>query len=151
MLGKRDNNLVVGRMQNFRPKFVVLVAYKSKDKSWRGFCFPYDVSCNAKTKNEAFKKLDTLVRLYEEGLEKYNYPQHLSVRRLTDNEDIEIFKKVSGKIISHFLRHLQEKMRKDMLAFQRERFWKEVNDVVKDSSVRIYSPTLSGFATTATL
>lgn len=133
-------------MSNYRPKFIVLVVYKSKDASWRGFCFPYDVSCNAESKVGAMKKLEKLVKLYEEGLENYNYPKHLSIRELTDEEDKSIFEKIERKVIEHYAQHIRERMRKNILEFQREKFWQEVSNTIKNSSVssvRIYTPTLS--------
>ena len=66
---------------------VITVVYKSKDGNWRGFCFPYDVSCTAETKEEAGSILEGLVETYEEVLNKYNNPSHLIDKELSDEED----------------------------------------------------------------
>lgn len=130
-------------MNNYPPKLVVLVVYESKDNHWRGFCVPYDVSCNAKSKIDAINKLEKLVKLYEEGLGKYNYPQHLSIRKLTDQEDSLVFEKIKGRVAEHYAQHIRARIREDMFKFQKERFWQEVNNTITNSSVRIYSPTFT--------
>ena len=50
------------------PKLIIEVVYRSKDKTWRGFCAPFDVSCTAKTTDEARKKLDELVGIYIDAI-----------------------------------------------------------------------------------
>jgi len=72
---------------------VVMVVYKTQD-DWRGFCVPYDVSCNAKTQEEAKSKLEMLVKFYEEGLNKYKNPKNLILKELSDDEDKLFFNKV---------------------------------------------------------
>ena len=86
-------------MKEYKPKIKAFVVYKTNG-SWRGFCVPYDVTCEAETKREALRRLEKLVRLYEERLEKYVYPKHLSIRPLSDKDDQIIFQKVWKKIIS---------------------------------------------------
>lgn len=70
-----------------------MVVYKTQD-NWRGFCVPYDVSCNAKTQEEAKSKLEMLVKFYEEGLNKYKNPKNLIFKKLSDDEDRLFFNKV---------------------------------------------------------
>ncbi len=65
--------------------------YKTKDGKWRGFYVPYDVAYEAKTKKEVEEVLPKMVELYEEGLQKYNNPSHLSAVPLSDPEDQEVF------------------------------------------------------------
>lgn len=96
-----------------RPKIRVLVIYKSeKSKNWRGFCSPYDVSCEAKTLEEAKSKLAGLVNLYEEGLKKYGYPEHLSILPLSEKQDIKVFKMV--------INQMANQLTGDYLKFQSE-------------------------------
>jgi hypothetical protein len=76
-----------------RPNIVILVIYKTSEGDWRGFCSPYDVSCNGSTKKGTLESLKKLVSLYEEGLKKYEYPRHLSIKTLSDPEDERIFNK----------------------------------------------------------
>src|ERR1035437_5197930 len=84
---------------SIKPKLVVLAVYKkSSDQVWRGYCYPYDVTCNAKTLEEAKSQLESLVELYEEGLRQYNYSAHLSLKELTDEQDIKVFEKVLEKV-----------------------------------------------------
>ncbi len=71
---------------------VIEIFYTSKDGNWRGFCYPYDLTCNAKTKEKAQEKLTNLVQTYEEILSKYNSPRHLVEKGLTDVEDKKVFK-----------------------------------------------------------
>ena len=73
---------------------VIEVVYRSKDGNWRGFCYPYDVTCNATSKEDAIKKLTDLVETYEECLDRYNNPKHLIINNLSDKEDQDVFKKV---------------------------------------------------------
>jgi len=114
-------------MKTIRPKFKVLVVYKSeKSKNWRGFCSPYDVSCEAKTLEEAKSKLAKLVKLYEEGLKKYGYPKHLSILPLSEKQDMIVFKIV--------ISHMANELTKDYLKFQFE------------EDTRIKTPDFSAYA-----
>ncbi|MEK9174867.1 MAG: hypothetical protein AAB725_02765 [Patescibacteria group bacterium] len=79
-------------MKNIVP--VIKVVYKSKDGNWRGFCFPYDITCNAISKEDAIKKLTGLVETYEECLGQYNNPKHLMINSLSDKEDSDVFEKI---------------------------------------------------------
>ena len=82
-----------------KPKLVVMVAYKKKNKGgWRAFCAPYDISCNAKTFKEVQTLIESLVRLYEEGLREYGYPKHLTIKSLSYAQDRKIFKSVLEKV-----------------------------------------------------
>ena len=97
---------------NKRPKIsykivpVVMVIYKAQD-GWRGFCAPYDVTCNGKTQEEAKSKLEMLVKFYEEGLSKYKNPKNLILKKLSDNEDRMLF----NKIWPHISRDIESKMK----------------------------------------
>lgn len=103
-------------MNYVRPKIVVLAIYKSKDGSWRGFCSPYDVSCNAPTKEEVMKRLEKLVVLYEDGLKQYNYPGHLSVKKLSDPEGQAVF----NIIMREISQQISKRMEKRFLEYQKE-------------------------------
>lgn len=94
------------KIESVRPKLVVLVVYKSKQSHWRGFCTPYDVTCNAETREEAMARLEALVRLYEEGLEKYSYPKHLSIKPITHVEDRQVFRRVKEIVAADIQRSL---------------------------------------------
>ena len=72
---------------------IVAVVYKSKDENWRGFCHPYDLSCNAYTKEEAKENIASLIETYEESLKRHGNPKHLIEKQLSDKEDQEKFKK----------------------------------------------------------
>ncbi len=92
-------------MTNIIP--VVGIVYKSKDGNWRGFCYPYDVTCNADTKEEAMHILDELIATYEECLQKYNYPKHLVEKKLSDKEDQIMFKKIWPQVSEKMAEHLK--------------------------------------------
>lgn len=70
-----------------------MVVYKTLD-GWRGFCAPYDVSCNAATQEEAKSRLEMLVKFYEEGLNKYKNPRSLILKELSDDGDRIFFNKI---------------------------------------------------------
>jgi hypothetical protein len=101
----------------FIPKLIIQAVYKSQSGAWRGFCAPYDVTCEARTKNAAVKKLERLVKLYEEGLVKYSFPQHLSLKPLTDDEDKDMFEKVLSQVSGR----IEKQIREDYLLFQEEK------------------------------
>ncbi len=100
-------------MKGYPPKFLIFVVYKKASNNWRGFCFPYDVTCETETKKEAMNRLEKLVKLYDEGLKKYGYPKHLSVRQLSNPKDRIVLAKVEEKIISD--------IKRDFLRFQAEK------------------------------
>lgn len=81
-------------MRRVTPKILILVVYKTKNRTWRGLCSPLDVTCEAYSKKVAMRRLERLVELYKEGLKKYNYPKHLSIRSLSDKEDQMIFESI---------------------------------------------------------
>ncbi|MDO8664126.1 MAG: hypothetical protein Q7K44_01030 [Candidatus Liptonbacteria bacterium] len=81
------------------PKLIIEVIYRSKDNTWRGFCAPFDISCTADSAEEAKKKIDELVNLYKEGLEKYDYPSNLTVKEVSDEEDKKVFDKVYSSLV----------------------------------------------------
>ena len=72
--------------------------YQTQEGLWRGFVAPYDVTYEDKTKEKVEEVLPKLVKLYEEGLKKYNNPAHLAVVSLTDEEDIAEFNRYAAKI-----------------------------------------------------
>ncbi len=100
--------------KNIRPKIVILVIYKTIDGDWRGFCSPYDIACNGTTKKGVLESLKSMVSLYEEGLEKYDYPRHLSIKPLSDPEDEIVFRKAL-KIIAETEKR---KLMKDYYEYQ---------------------------------
>jgi len=89
---------------------VVYVVYKKKSGStWRGFCVPYDVTCVADSANDAKKKLESLVKLYEKGLEKYKYPRHLVFKKLSEKDDRSVFSnKVWPKVGPEISQHMKK-------------------------------------------
>jgi|GEM_PF-3867248 len=103
-------------MKSLPPKLVILAVYRKKSTGeWRGFCFPYDVTCYAETKEKAFDKLEKLVKLYEEGLKDYHYPERLTLRRLSDKEDLRVF-----NLIQKFIaKKIKEEIEKNILEYQK--------------------------------
>ena len=95
------------------PKIIVFVVYPIKQDDWRAFSSPYDVSCNAPTRKEALKRLEKLVALYEEGLQKYGFPKHLTMKPLSDPQDEKVFKLVMR-------REVEKKLAKKLLTYQLE-------------------------------
>jgi len=90
------------------PKIIIEVVYKSKDKTWRGFCSPFDISCTANTKTEAVKKIGELVEIYIDGLKKYAYPTNLTIKELSDTEDRTIF----NEVLKYVIGDITSKMKK---------------------------------------
>lgn len=66
---------------------VVGIVYESKSGYWRGFCTPYNLTCNAASKGEAMKKLERLVSIHDEVLTEWKVPRRLVYQELTDAED----------------------------------------------------------------
>lgn len=96
-------------IEEHRPNLIVFVVYKDNN-SWRGFCSPYDVTCEAESKKEAIKRLEKLVKLYEEGLEKYGYPKHLSIRLLSNSKDRIVFTEVREEIAERIALDIRKKL-----------------------------------------
>jgi len=105
-------------MKGVRHKLIILVVYKTKEGNWRGFCSPYDVTCETKNKGVAINRLEKLVKLYEEGLEKYGYPRHLSLRYLSDGDDKKVFKIVKEIINKKIVEAIKLGLKKDFLVGQ---------------------------------
>ncbi len=92
-------------MNNIIP--VILVVHKSKDGFWRGFCYPYDISCNASSQEDAKKQIEEMVETYEEVLKKYNNPIHLIKKELTEEEDRKVFDKLWPVIVKQITEKLK--------------------------------------------
>lgn len=113
---------------------VVLVVYKSKNSNWRGFCVPYDVACTTKTKKEAFKVLQEMVDLYEKGLKKYNFPEHLLNKESTDKEDRLFFKEEIWPRISKVISREIEKFNDYVEFLNADNTMKKHKHIVKSSA-----------------
>lgn len=96
-------------MKTGRPKLVIIVVYKTTNNKWRGFCAPYDITCNTDSQEEAITAIENLTELYEEGLRKYNFPEHLSVKPLTNKSDREVFKFVIAQIAKDISQRMTER------------------------------------------
>lgn len=124
--------------RGYRPLIKIFVVYKTQDNTWRGFCSPYDVTYETVAKKEAMIKLEKLVKLYEKGLQKYNYPKHLSLRPLSEQEDQVVFEKVKRKIFyeieQEFLQFLQFQAERK----RRKRIF-EIEDEMKPSGYYLCS------------
>lgn len=118
-----------------------MVVYKSKG-GWRGFCVPYDVSCNAKTKEEAKRRLVELVKFYEEGLNKYGNPQNLILKELSDEEDKDFFKKIwphISKKIESRMKSYRDYVREELdSSIEKEIPIKDIDDIVPLPLVEYY-------------
>lgn len=123
-------------MTNVHPKLVIYVIYRSKNGYWRGFCSPYDVSTEAKTSEEAKIQLEKQVDLYVEGLKKYNYPEHLSIKALSDKEDQVIFSKALKGVSSDIKKKLFDKY----LEFQARKEREEVQIKGNSLSINYFQP-----------
>lgn len=110
-------------MKNFPPKIVILAVYKTDQGDWRGFCAPYDVTCNAPSKEKAMKSIEKMVALYEEGLKQYNYPKHLSVKKLSNRKDQKVF----NVIIKDISQKISRKMKEEFLKYQLEQTKEQFN------------------------
>lgn len=93
-------------MTNIIP--VLGVVYKSKDGGWRGFCYPYDVTCNASNRKEVMEKLEALISAYEESLERHNNPKHLIDKKLSDIEDRKVLKKIWPEVSKKIAKLLRQ-------------------------------------------
>ena len=111
-------------MKKIKPGLLILVAYHTKEGDWRAFCSPFDVSCNAPSAKEAMGRLEGLIDLYVEGLEKYNYPEHLSIKQISDSEDRAVFGKVkkqlADKIKKKIIEDYSEYQRNKQVTFKKE-------------------------------
>lgn len=65
----------------------LLAVYKTGEKRWRGFAYPFDVTVESDTRNTALLQLRDLVSDYEDFLKEYNYPDHLANKELSFLED----------------------------------------------------------------
>lgn len=118
-------------MKIVHPKMVFYIVYKTKNGNWRGFCSPYDVTTEAYTSEEAKKQLEDQVKLYEEGLKKYSYPEHLAIKELSDKEDQVVFKIALKEVFSD----LKKKLSGKYLEFQARKEREEI--LRKDNSILI--------------
>lgn len=123
----------------FPPKLIVQSVYKTPEGIWRGFCSPYDVTCEAKSKQVAIKRLESLVKLYEEGLVKYSYPQHLSLRALSDKRDQVVLDNILKKIVAP---KIGKAVRERYLEYQKESDRKQFSIDSPSSCGYYYQPTL---------
>lgn len=73
----------------------VFVVYKAKNGAWRGFVQPYAITTEASTKAKALVALKEMAEVYEEGLKKYSYPEHLLTKHLSDPEDADKFNQLA--------------------------------------------------------
>lgn len=80
---------------------VVLAAYASKVNKgmWKAFAAPYGITTQAKTCEEAKSKIEELVALYQEGLEKHGYPADLVFKDFSDSEDKRVLDMLWKEII----------------------------------------------------
>lgn len=117
---------------SFPPKIVVTVVYKTNQKDWRGFCFPYDVTCNAPTEKEAKKTIQEMVDLYEEGLKEYHFPKQLSIKPISNTTD----KKVFAIIQKEIAKGIQEKVSEQFTEFQGE--YEKRNEIKKNALTANY-------------
>jgi len=80
----------------------IMVTYKAKNGSWRGFVYPYDITTEADSRDMARTALAEMTEVYEEGLKKYDFPSHLKSRSLSDEEDMEVFNRLAVEsIVKH--------------------------------------------------
>ncbi len=119
-------------MKHIPPKVIILVVYKSGTDGWRGFCAPYDVTCNASTKRKAMQTLEELVELYQDGLKKYHYPKHLSIKSLSNREDAKVFNIVRE--------HIAEKITKKL----KDRFFEFESEQEKKNTFKVNNLNLIG-------
>lgn len=91
--------MITALKRMFTPKQVdcscVIVVYKSKNGSWRGFAHPYDVTTEASTKERAFTAVEEMVEAYADALKKYDFPKHLTNKPLSDGEDRDKFNELA--------------------------------------------------------
>jgi len=118
----RSNNIT-------SPILRVFIAYQAKNKNWRGFCYPFDVTCEGFTKDQVMKKLKKLVDLYCEGLKEYEYPQHLLIRKLTDEQDRVVF----SRFVEHITKEIEERLINYDLGQEKER------------QINLYNPITIGY------
>ena len=123
------------KIQRAVPKFILSVVYQTKNKNWRGFCFPFDITCEAFDKETAMKKMDAMVDIYIEGLKKYNFPEHLSIKKLTNKDDRAVFKKIQPIIA--------KKVEEDLKNYQAEKGKIEIVSNKSDLSIRSYNNELA--------
>ena len=104
------------------PFNALLVAYKAKDKSWRGFIHPYGETTEANTKKEAIIKLRELADAYYSVLKQYDFPEHLKNAGLLDLSDRVVFDRVVGNKV--FMKGIHSKEGKaDSLNCYVETYW----------------------------
>ena len=108
-------------VKEYHPSIITFVVYKDNG-GWRGFCNPYDVTCQAETKKETINRLEKLVKLYEDGLKKYGYPKYLSKRPLSDQEDKIVFKVVSAEVRKKIILEIASEIEQDSSQLKMERY-----------------------------
>ena len=117
------------------PKLTIFIFYKTKDNTYRGFCSPYDVTYESESKEETEAELKKLVALYEEGLKKYNFPKHLSVKQLSNLEDKRVFNIALEQILDDFKHKMLKKYHEYQASKKREEI--KLNHI---SGTASYSP-----------
>lgn len=107
---------------NCKPKILFYIVYKKKEGYWRGFCSPFDVVVEADTQKQALNLLEDAVALYWDGLKKYKFPKHLSIKPLSDPEDEKVFKKalviLSKKIAEKILKDYEDYQQSEKLKYR---------------------------------
>ncbi len=73
----------------------VVVVYKSKEGSWRGFAHPYNITIEATTKLKALNAVKDMVEAYEESLKRHDFPVNLRSKHLLNEQDSEFFNKLA--------------------------------------------------------
>ena len=124
---------------NAGPKIVIQVMYRSTRGYWRGFCTPYDVTCESTSKKECEQVLHDMIGLYEKGLKKYHYPENLLVKPLSDSEDRMVFDRVLP-IVS---RDIEQKLSTRYLKFQQQRSKERFSIGNRSTTGYYYSPVFS--------
>lgn len=70
------------------------MVYKSQNGAWRGFAHPYNVTTEFDNRDKTISVLKEQVEAYEEGLRKYNNPEHLRSVPFSNVEDEQMFSRL---------------------------------------------------------
>lgn len=117
------------KIKTAQKRFTLNVIYKTTNNGWRAFCFPFDISCEAKTKEEAYRIIRNLSALYNEGLKKYNYPDHLIFKKLSNSED----------------RRMLEIVRKELIKERQRMAEKDLFETKVNTRIEVSKSNFSGF------
>lgn len=94
----------------------VMIIYQTSEGAWRGFVVPFDITYEAKTKDEVRNVLQDMISSYVDALHKYGNPAHLADVPLSDQEDEKKWSRISWDVLRHLKNNIPKVEKTDYYA-----------------------------------